>query len=286
MKRIVYLFVLVFFMISACNKTPKFETTETGIEFMFITQNKDGIKPVVGDAVKLTLKYYADATDSLLFSSKEVSDEFKIQFAESAYKGSIDEVIGMMTKGDTGIFKIDAENFFNNSVGMELPTFLKKGDKLRFEIKIEDIVDKATVDAELEAKNKEMAETEDLLLQDYLTTNKIVATPTASGLIYVVNEKANGKQAKKGDKVSVHYTGSLLNGQVFDSSVERGTPFEFELGAGQVIAGWDEGIALMKVGEKATLIIPSKIGYGATGAGQSIPPYATLVFAVTLLEIK
>ena len=104
---------------------------------------------------------------------------------------------------------------------------------------------------------------------------------TASGLQYVEEVAGTGRQAQAGDKVSVHYTGMLDDGTVFDSSQGRGQPIEFVLGAGQVIPGWDEGIALMPTGGKARLIIPSELAYGAQGAGGGvIPPNATLTFDV------
>ena len=95
-----------------------------------------------------------------------------------------------------------------------------------------------------------------------------------------------GAEAKAGDTVSVHYTGWLTNGTKFDSSVDRGTPFEFNLGAGEVIKGWDQGVAGMKVGGKRKLTIPPDLGYGDRGAGALIPPGATLVFDVELLGIN
>ena len=95
-----------------------------------------------------------------------------------------------------------------------------------------------------------------------------------------------GAQPKAGDLVTVHYTGWLLDGRKFDSSVDRGQPFQFVLGRGQVIRGWDEGVAQMRVGDRARLTIPPEMGYGARGAGGVIPPNATLIFEVELLDTQ
>ena len=106
---------------------------------------------------------------------------------------------------------------------------------------------------------------------------------TASGLQYVVLQEGTGDGVTAGKKVTVHYTGWLTNGTKFDSSLDRGRPFDFTLGVGQVIKGWDEGVAGMKGGERRKLLIPSGLGYGPRGAGGVIPPNADLVFEVTLL---
>lgn len=109
---------------------------------------------------------------------------------------------------------------------------------------------------------------------------------TASGLRYQIIQKGNGTKATKGKKVSVHYSGALTNGMVFDSSYKRKQPIDFVLGIGQVIPGWDEGIQLLQVGDKARFVIPSDLAYGSRGAGGVIPPNATLVFDVELMEVK
>ena len=108
---------------------------------------------------------------------------------------------------------------------------------------------------------------------------------TASGLEYIEVEAGTGAQAEAGKTVSVHYTGKFQDGKVFDSSVSRGEPIKFPLGAGRVIKGWDEGIALMKAGGKAQLVIPPELAYGERGAGGVIPPNATLVFDVELVSV-
>jgi len=109
---------------------------------------------------------------------------------------------------------------------------------------------------------------------------------TDSGLRYKIIQKGSGAKAEKGKTVSVHYEGALANGQVFDSSYKRNQPIDFALGVGQVIPGWDEGIALLQVGDKARFVIPSHLAYGSTGAGGVIPPNATLVFDVELMNVK
>jgi peptidylprolyl isomerase len=108
---------------------------------------------------------------------------------------------------------------------------------------------------------------------------------TKSGLKYIDELEGTGATAKAGDQVSVHYTGKLKDGTKFDSSVDRNKPFDFPLGAGRVIKGWDEGVAGMKVGGHRKLTIPPDLGYGSRGAGGVIPPNATLVFDVELLAV-
>ena len=109
---------------------------------------------------------------------------------------------------------------------------------------------------------------------------------TPSGLRYKIIQKGNGTQAEKGKTVSVHDKGMLVDGTVFDSSYKRNQPIDFALGVGQVIQGWDEGISLLQVGDKARLVIPPQLGYGSRGAGGVIPPNATLVFDVELMKVK
>jgi FKBP-type peptidyl-prolyl cis-trans isomerase len=111
-------------------------------------------------------------------------------------------------------------------------------------------------------------------------------TKTPNGLQYQDVKVGQGAEAKRGSTAVVHYTGWLTDGKKFDSSRDRGTPFDFEVGAGQVIAGWDLGVAGMKVGGQRKLVIPADLGYGAAGAPPVIPPGATLVFDVELLEVR
>lgn len=139
---------------------------------------------------------------------------------------------------------------------------------------------------DLQQKHVEEAKTSQVQNDSFLTENKNKAgvKTTASGLQYVIHTEGSGKTPTASSSVTVHYTGKLLDGKVFDSSVERGEPVEFPLN--QVIPGWTEGLQLLKEGSKATLYIPSNLGYGAQGVPNMIPPNSTLVFDVELIKVN
>ncbi|MFD3001109.1 FKBP-type peptidyl-prolyl cis-trans isomerase [Pontibacter toksunensis] len=131
-------------------------------------------------------------------------------------------------------------------------------------------------------------EADDKKIQEYLKANNVdmsAVTVTNSGLYYQTVEPGTGPKVESGDNVEVHYTGTLLNGTKFDSSVDRGDTFEFMVGAGRVIKGWDEGLKLMKVGEKARLYIPSHLGYGRYPQG-NIPPNSVLIFDIEVIGVN
>ena len=109
---------------------------------------------------------------------------------------------------------------------------------------------------------------------------------TPSGLTYLITKKGTGRQPKTGETVVIHYTGTLTNGVKFDSSRDREQVFAFKLGVGQVIKGWDEGVAKLRVGDQAIMVIPSTLGYGSRGAGDAIPPDSTLIFIVEVVDVK
>ena len=112
------------------------------------------------------------------------------------------------------------------------------------------------------------------------------AITTPSGLTYLITKKGTGPQLKAGDTVILNYTGTLTNGVKFDSSHDRNEPFEFKLGAGRVIKGWDEGVAKLHVGDHAILVIPGKLAYGPKGVPNVIPPDSTLIFIVEVIDVK
>lgn len=290
--------------IYACKNKAGFDKTESGLLYKFIVENKDAKKANYGDLITIDVAYKTE-TDSVLFNSMKAGKPIKVQLREPVFKGSLEEGFKMMGIGDSALFKVVADSFFVKFLGAPLPKEVKAGSFLTFNVKMKEIKAKAEFEKEQQAlmqKQQQMMDslqkTEGAQLQKYLADNKITQKATASGLIFISKKAGKGAKAEKGKKVKVNYTGTLLDGTMFDTSVKEDAqkgnildpnrpyePIEFELGVGQVIPGWDEAIALMKVGEKATIIIPSTIAYGPNGAGP-IPPFSSLKFDVELIDVK
>ena len=188
-----------------------------------------------------------------------------------------DKGIALLNEGDVATLLIPSTLGYGSKGSGPIPP----NTILMFEVEV------VSVDA---AKDKvspaEQLKKDTLLIKEYLKSNHIDAKRTASGLYYTITKRGDGAQAVPGKTVAVHYTGKLTSGKVFDTSRERGEPISFPLGRGQVIPGWDEGIALLKVGDAATLYIPSSLAYGPQGAGADIPGNSVLIFDVELMSVK
>ena len=224
-----------------------------------------------------------------VFSTLDRGEPLRMEYGKAFDTPGFDEGIGLMKKGGKANFIVPSAIAFGaQGRGAMIPPYTT----LLYNVEIVDIQTKAQVEKEkAEAKKAEDAKKatakaeESAKRNKYLKDKGITVQPTADGLYYVEKVKGTGAKAAPGKKVSVHYTGTLLDGTKFDSSRDRNQPFEFTLGQGQVIKGWDEGIAMMNVGGKAILVIPSAIAYGERDNG-TIPPYSTLVFEVELLDVK
>lgn len=270
-----------------------FEKADNGLHYKFYNQDEAGHKAEEGEAISIRYILKKQSNDSTIFDSKMSAPDGinRLALDKSTTIGGIEDALKMMAKGDSAGFVLNSDSFFlKTNRAKELPPFIKPGDHLYFYVKMVDIKTRKEVEenqkmqmAEREAEMKKFMESEKADYEKYLADNKITTKATASGLIYIETKKGSGKNPKATDVVKVHYTGKMLDGTVFDSSVERGEPAQFPLN--QVIPGWTEGLQLMKPGGKAKLIMPSSLGYGAQGKG-SIHPYSPLVFDVELLEIS
>ena len=240
--------------------------------------------PNVGDLVELTLACTVNDTNTIIPPSKNI-----IQLAEPAFKTDFREGIAMMHRGDSASFIVNIGSTFKYVFGVpELPSEFNSSDVMKFDVKVDDFYPESEYVTKMveSIKNRYPEETEKAAaeMQSYFAENQIVASPTASGLYYVMTQEGNGEMPKVGSNVKVHYTGKLLNGNVFESSIERGEPIEVTIGMGYVIPGWDEGIMMMSKGEKGVLYSPYYLGYGDRGAGPAIPPFTNLIFEVELID--
>lgn len=256
----------------------------SGLAYKF-RQDIPGKLGNVGDVVKLHFKLYT-SKDSILRSTIDEKTMVVTTIQKPKYPGSFEECIAMLSKGDSCACWVSADSLFKLGIGAEMPPFIEKSSFLRFEVKMHDVMTMEQYNQEQVIMAKQLKVDEDAVLAAYIKNNNIPAKlDTATGLYYQVVQEGPGEKPKKGNKVYVHYTGHLLNGEIFDSSRDRGDPFDFVLGKGYVIEGWDEGIPLMHKGEKGILYIPSYRGYGPQRAG-SIPPNSILIFEVELMDIK
>ena len=266
------------------NPFPGYTPTGSGLYYKQVVAGT-GDMLEMGDVIKLRLAYYLG--DSLLFTTDNMPEPAYDQVRESVFQGDLYEGFRMMHVGDSMSFMINADSVFLKQFrAPSLPEFIQPGSFLRWEV----TVDEALSEAEFQQKKMEeaaaMQKEADDIFAAFLQANGIKAQPQESGLVYVCTKKGKGPKPGYKQTVKVHYTGKLLDGRVFDSSIERGEPIAFQLGVGQVIPGWDEGIALMSKGEKGILYIPSNLAYGPRQAGELITPYSNLIFEVELVVFE
>lgn len=265
------------------NPFPGYTPTGTGLYYKEIVKGT-GDQVQKNDIIGIRLAYYIN--DSLLFTTDVLPEPAYDQVHDPLFQGDIYEAFAMMHVGDSMSFMINADSTFKKQFGAPvLPAYIAPGSFLRWEVAIDNAM---TEEAYLQKKQEEQAVLDQQAKDEFKAwraANGVNAEPRESGLVYVCTKKGKGPKPGYKQTVKVHYTGKFLDGTVFDSSVERGEPIAFTLGVGQVIKGWDEGIALMSKGEKGTLYIPYDLAYGPRQNGP-IPAYANLVFEVELVDFE
>lgn len=280
----------------ACGDGSK--TTDSGLQYTIHT-DAEGTPGQLGDMISLRMKVL-NAKDSVLEDGFTYPTPIEFVLQKAPYKGGLEEGLLLLSKGDSATFKVAVDSLFNEAKGRKRPPFLEKGSMMSFIVKVVDIVpnkdyEKKRIDfakAQLQKVLQmptvmKQAAADDQTLQNYFKKNNITPQKTAEGLYYTVETVGTGKQVMAGDSATLHYVGTLLTtGKEFDASKKHGKPFTFNVGLGEVIPGWDLGIALFKVGTKAKLYIPSTLGYGDRQAGPDILPNSILVFDVEVLNTK
>lgn len=272
---------------ASCSGNKTFQKTKDGVEYLIVKDEK-GENAKIGDIIEYNM--LVKIGDSVMYDSRKMNDNKPVQMAlqenPSANKAmDPTEVIKMMSAGDSAVVRVVLD-----SMARKIYTFAKPTDKLEFQFAMVSIKSKEKFEAEMKEKSAAQAGTDDKIITEYLTKNNITAQKTASGLYYVISKPGTGANVTAGQTVKVMYTGKLLDGKVFDSNIDpqfqHTEPLEFPLGKGNVIPGWDEGIALLNKGAKATLFVPSPLAYGAQGNQGMIAPNSILVFDVELIDFK
>lgn len=232
-------------------------TTESGLKYKIIHEG-NGQRAKAGDMV--SVHYTGKLTNDTIFDSSHSRNQpIKFKLGAGQVIKGWDEGIALLNVGDKAIFTIPPDLGYGSRAMATIPA----NSTLIFEVELVQIIERPKP---FDVKGKD-------------------TLSTASGLKYIKLNTTEGVAPKSGDRVFVHYTGFFEDGKIFDSSVERGQVFNFMLGQGQVIAGWDEGIALLKKGEKARLIVPYTLAYGENGYPPHIPAKATLIFDVELMDV-
>ena len=246
----------------------------------------DGELPKNGEIVLYNMKYM-DENDSILQQST-TENPLMLQCDSIQWDnmGPLYKALQIIREGDSILVKIPTKTLFGESFKSPVPPSLNPEGEITFCLGLDKIRTQEEMEADALAQSQEQMDSDIEIIDKYLEENGIDAQSTESGLRYVIDVEGTGNYPEPGDSVKVHYTGTLLGGDKFDSSLDRGEPLPFVIGRRQVIMGWDEGIALLKPGGKGTLYIPSPLAYGARGAGGLIPPNAVLKFDVELIEIN
>jgi hypothetical protein len=260
-------------VITACGdkRFKGYEKTDTGLYYKFKERNPEGKQPQMGNFLFMTVSYYSDNDSVPKFEAREIRDILR----ESLFVEDIYAAYAMLKEGEEAEFIIKADSFFYYMGGGQIPSFITSENVLFFTIKMEGV--KTMEDLKIEEEES---------LKNYITENNITVTPTASGLFYIETEKGKGAKVEDGKTVSVHYTGKFLDGELFDSSIQRGRPISFTVGVEPMIPGFIEGILLMNKGGKATFILPSEIAYGMGDQSSLILPYTPLLFEVEIIDVK
>lgn len=248
---------------------------------------------IVENQIMLIHLIYTLEDGKEMFNTTSEGKPMPFMYQPSAWDqgGQFFAVLKSLSKGDSVNFEIDAEDFYLKTFrAPAVPDTVPSPSKLKFTIGVEEVTDREGYQAYMEAAAEKRAEKifaeEKETIANYAKENGLEVQYTESGLAYVITEQGEGENAKEGDSIEAHYSGFLLDGNKFDSSVDRGQPFSFTVGVGMVIKGWDEGFTLLNPGSKATLLIPSSLAYAERGAPGAIPPNSVLRFDVELISIK
>lgn len=277
-------FLMLVIALCSCNTDNEgFRTAESGLKYKFISSSK-GIRPEEGDVMQMHIAYFTDK-DSVLYDSRTYIDSMRVVLVKPTFTGGVEEGFAMMSPGDSARFKVSADSLFEKTFHSELPIYMKPGSSVYFSVKLFAIIPKAVNDSLEKVKDIESRKAEFSKLETFLEQNNMDVMPTRNGAYLSISKPGSGDYPRKGDTIFVEYTGTLIDGTVFDKSVGKQPPFSFVLGENMVIEGWEECMPLLNKGSVARMVLPSDLAYGSENIGM-LPGYSSLVFDVEILNIR
>ena len=282
---LVFIFIITLVISSCSDKYGDFDIAESGLQYRFVERNESGQIPQIGDVLELNYSYETEK-GKVLFESSESGRKYMKTLEKPAHTGgSIDDGLAMMHEGDSVIFKISAENFllFSEKYG-RLPEGVEALDQIIIKVRLVNIMDQKDMELYMSSRFHTGEDVEMEILENYIKNANITAVPTESGLYFIEKNEGSGDYIEQGDEVVVNYTLTLADGSLVETTLGS-EPMVYIVGREKFISGWEEAIAKMKKGSVATVIIPSKIGYGAEGKGD-IQPYSTLIFEIEIVDVR
>lgn len=281
-----YIFILigVGLCFTSCKKDG-YSITESGLRY-HIYESKKQETAKLGDILKMHL-IYKNTKDSILYDSKILGDSFLIELTKPSFKGGLEEGFAMMGEGDSASFLVSADSVFDKLFHQTLPSYIHKGDVLRFDVRLNKIMSREEMNTFLKQKanSNSNVKTENDLIHDYLANNHLEVSPVKDGVYYIQFVAGKGNQPKLGDEVTIKYLARSLNGIAYDASDKNGGPIKIILGKGGYLTSFVDAIVAMKKGGVSRVVLSSPNAYGSEGFGP-VPPNSPLVFDLELIDIK
>lgn len=266
-------------LIASCNQF-KITKTEDGDRYQLHESGGSDTTGKDGDIVTFDLVIKSESNDTLVITDTYKSGEpIQIALRKGPFQGSFENGLYYLAKGDSATIFVNADSLYSRAQ-QPLPPGINKGSDLLFIVKMRDVQTSEQYAKQIEEKEKG----EGKIVEDYVAANLSGATKSEDGIYSLVQQAGSGAVPVAGDTVAVHYRGTLLSGEEFDSSIGS-EPIKFPVGLGYVIPGWEKTLMEMKPGEKRTVVIPSALAYGANGAGGVVKPFSPLRFEMELISV-
>lgn len=283
-NRILLIGVMGWFILSNSScKRDGFSITPSGLRYE-IVEDKNGRKPVLGDMLRMHL-LYKDKEGKVIYNSAIMGEAFILELTAPTFVGGLEEGFAMLSEGDSAIFLVNADSVFDKTFKQKLPANIASSDLLRFEVRLKKVMSAEEYRKESTHTSEYNNVDELRQIELYMGDNEISVPPVKPGVYFIVFKEGTGEKPKSGDKVEIKYTGSFLNGEMFDASGKSGENLKYTLGDGTHLIAWEEAISSMRPGGVARLILSSSNAYGTAGL-DPIPSNTPVFFDIELISVN